>query len=111
MNGALVVIGVVLGLAVVPAAGAQSAPLADVAACNEQALRRAGAPSASPGMRDTPPTLTPEPGTRTDQSGSIVAESKDPLLEGMDAEGLKDPAFRGAYRDCMAARTAKEPNR
>jgi hypothetical protein len=96
--------GLVLGLAVVPAVCAQSVPLADVAVCNEHAHRRAGAPSAAPGTRDMPPTLTPEPGMRTDPSGSIVAEAKDPLLEGMDADGLKDPAYRTAYRECMSAR-------
>jgi len=36
-----------------------------------------------------------------------VAESRDPLLEGMAAEGLSDPAYRTAYRDCMAARARR----
>ena len=101
------IIAVVLVLAVAPAVGAQSNNLTDIAVCNEEAHRKVGAPSAAPGQREKPRTLNPEPGTQTDPSGSIVAESRDPLLEGMAAEGLADPAYRTAYRDCMAARKQK----
>jgi hypothetical protein len=82
-------------------AGAQRPGVSDVALCNEQAQAQAGPPSASP---PAPGTLTPRPGIRTDPSGSIVAESPDPLLEGIATEGLEDPAYRTAYRECMAAR-------
>jgi uncharacterized Zn-binding protein involved in type VI secretion len=47
------------------------------------------------------------PGTRegtTDPTGSIVTQSPDPLLKGMDAARVSDPAYRTAYRDCMQAR-------
>ena len=100
------IIGLMLVLAVAPAVGAQT-NLTDVALCNEVAHRRVGAPSASPSTREKPPSLMPERGTRTDPSGSIVAEAPDPLLEGMAADGLRDPAYRGAYRECMAARKAR----
>ncbi len=36
----------------------------------------------------------------TDPTGKII-ESKDPQIEGMDATGAKDPAYRAAYRSCM----------
>jgi hypothetical protein len=94
--------------AVAPAIDAQSGDLANVAACNEEALRRAGNPSASPGAREKPRTLSPEPGTRTDASGSIVTKAEDPLLEGMATDGLTDPAYRSAYRECMAARAKRQ---
>jgi hypothetical protein len=90
-------------------AEAQRPNLSDIALCNEQAQAKAGPPSASPPLpgRDrerAPGTVTPRPGTRTDPSGSIIVQSPDPLLEGMAAEGLDDPAYRTAYRDCMAGR-------
>jgi hypothetical protein len=88
---------------------AAQANLTDAVVCNEEAYRRAGSPSASPGATDKPRTLTPEPGTRTDPSGSIVTDAEDPLLEGMAAAGLSDPAYRAAYRTCMAARSGGAP--
>ena len=106
-----IVVSTIVALAVAfgtpPAIGAQARNLTDAVVCNDEAHRRAGIPSASPGANVKPRTLTPEPGTRTDPSGSIVAESRDPLLEGMAAEGLADPAYRTAYRDCMAARAGR----
>jgi hypothetical protein len=104
-------------------AGAQGAPtLTDIASCNEEAAAKTGPPSAMPGppprLPETAPRapdvregvapsvsgpVTPR-GTRTDPTGSIVTRSPDPLLEGMDAERLADPAYRAAYRDCMARR-------
>jgi hypothetical protein len=94
-----------LVLGVVPAVGAQGgAKLTDVVICNDEAHRRAGSPSASARTGERPRTVTPEKGTETDPSGSIVAKSDDPLLEGMATEGLGDPAYRTAYRECMAGR-------
>jgi hypothetical protein len=99
------IIALVLVLGVVPAVGAQGgAKLTDVVICNEEAHRKAGSPSASARAGEKPRTLMPEKGTETDPSGSIIAKSPDPLLEGMAAEGLGDPAYRTAYRECMAAR-------
>lgn len=94
-------------LAVASAVGAQTMNLTNVAVCNDQAHQQAGSPSALPGTK--PRSLTPERGTTTDPSGSIVAESTDPLLQGMAADGLKDPAYRSAYRECMAGRSGKRP--
>ena len=101
------IVALALMLCVAPAVGAQGWNLTDAVVCNDEAQRRAGSPSASRGVGNKPRTLTPEPGTRTDPSGSIVSESRDPFLEGMAAEGLTDPAYRTAYRDCMAARRGR----
>jgi len=46
-------------------------------------------------------------GEKTDPSGSVVTESPDQLLKGMDAAKANDPAYRAAYRDCMRAKTAR----
>lgn len=105
---------------VVPAgaAQAQQPTISDIAICNEEAQAKAGSPSASPGPPPTAPpapraqpkeqadapTLTRKPGTQTDPSGSIIVQSPDPLLQGMATDGLTDPAYRTAYRDCMAGR-------
>jgi hypothetical protein len=99
----IVTLALVLGLA--PAAAPQVDNLTDAVVCNEEAARRAGNPSASPRAGTQRPSLTPEPGTRTDPSGSVVAEADDPLLEGIAAEGLRDAAYRTAYRACKAARS------
>ena len=98
------IIALVIVLAVAPAVGAQGVNLTDVAICNDEAHQRAPSPSASSRTGDQPKTLTPERGTVTDPSGSFIVKSEDPLLEGMAAEGLSDPAYRTAYRACMAAR-------
>ena len=98
-----------LGIAVV---GAWSVAYADVptaanfASCNAEAREALKSGSASP--------KTAEPNTKdqdraadarqggqpTDVTGKI-AQSPDPQLEGMDAEGAKDPVFQAAYRTCM----------
>jgi hypothetical protein len=88
---------------VVTTTEAQTANLSDMALCNEQAQAKAVPPSAMPRER-APLTVTPGPGIRTDPSGTIVIESPDPLLQGMATDGLEDPVYRTAYRECMAAR-------
>ena len=54
------------------------------------------------------PILAPPAGSgtgqKTDPSGSVITQSPDPLLKGMDAERVSDPAYRTAYRDCMQRR-------
>ena len=89
-------------------AHAQGPNLSDIAACNEEAQRKSASPSASPPAPPRPPaaapTLTPEPGTQTDPSGSFIVKSPDPLLEGMATEGLTNGAYRTAYRDCRGDR-------
>jgi hypothetical protein len=82
--------GVLAVLGAVTASGAQSGNLTSIVVCNEEAAQRAGNPSASPETREKPSTLTPEPGTRTDPSGSIVTEVRDPLLECMAARAKRD---------------------
>ena len=52
----------------------------------------------------TPLPGTGAPGERTDPSGSVITETPDPLLKGMDATRVDDPLYRAAYRDCMRAR-------
>jgi hypothetical protein len=44
---------------------------------------------------------------KTDPSGTVITESPDPLLKGMDAEKANDPAYRATYRECMRVRTAR----
>jgi hypothetical protein len=111
----LLVTGVLVGP--LGPAQAQQPNLSDIASCNEQAQAKAGSPSTSPPAHPGPahpgpptanaPTLTPKPGTQTDSSGSIVVQSPDPLLQGMATDGLTDPAYRTAYRACMAGRVRR----
>ena len=44
------------------------------------------------------------PGEKTDPSGSVITETPDPLVRGMDAGKADDPQYRAAYRDCMRAK-------
>jgi len=94
--------------------------LTDIAACNEQAaaqtggsaLPRAATPTAPPaggapiveGERDLPKRAGSE---KSDPTGSIVTESTDPLVKGMDAQKASDPAYRTAYRECMKTRVER----
>jgi hypothetical protein len=91
-----------------PAQGA--VPTADdIKACNVQAREavQSGAKSdkATPTVKDEARAKSEqknEPATprAADPSGRIK-ESADPQLEGMDAEGAKDPQYQAAYRTCM----------
>jgi hypothetical protein len=106
---------------------AQGPAIGDIALCNEEATRKTGG-SALPGPPPAPDRETrrgpgasaprnpraPEPlpvapgerrGERTDPSGSVITESPDPLLQGMDASRADDEAYRTAYRECMRQRT------
>lgn len=73
---------------------------------------RDGAPSASPpgeGSTQLPPVAPRRPdggsvGEKTDPSGTLITQSPDPLLKGMDAEKADDPGYRAAYRSCMNGR-------
>jgi hypothetical protein len=101
--------------------GAQQPTVGDIALCNEEATKQTGG-SAFPGPRPGPEIARestdqkgaremPEArggaasrgqtGEKTDPSGSIITESPDPLVIGMDADKADDPAYRTAYRDCM----------
>ena len=46
-------------------------------------------------------------GIKTDPTGSVITQSPDPLLKGMDAEKANDPAYRDAYRQCMRTKLAR----
>lgn len=116
----------VLVVAVAAPALAQREPtLSDIAGCNEQAASRSGAsamphpgtgPGIVPGPADPgvgnaprPGARTPTPGTggpgeKTDPSGSVISETPDPLVKGMDAAKADDPQYRAAYRNCMRAK-------
>jgi hypothetical protein len=78
---------------------------------------KAGSPGivpgpADPGVGNVPkpgpaPMRTPgsaAPGEKTDPSGSVITETPDPLVRGMDASKADDPQYRAAYRDCMRAK-------
>ena len=59
-----------------------------------------------PGVGKAPAAKPPMPGTggpgeKSDPSGSVITESPDPLVKGMDAAKADDPQYRAAYRDCM----------
>jgi hypothetical protein len=61
------------------------------------------------GKAPAPGTRLPTPGTggpgeKTDPSGSVITETPDPLVRGMDAGKADDPQYRAAYRDCMRAK-------
>ena len=56
-----------------------------------------------PGAR-TPTPGTGGPGEKTDPSGSVISETPDPLVNGMDAAEADDPQYRAAYRNCMRAK-------
>ena len=76
-----------------------------VAACNTEAQGAARSSTASPTAKDKAQAADARKGNqrkaeRTDPTGRIV-ESPDPQLDGMDAEGAKDAAYRAAYRVCM----------
>ena len=79
--------------------------LTDIASCNEQAaaktsgaaLPRLDGPAAPPAGR----------GEKSDPTGSIVTDSSDPFVKGMDAQKTDDPAYRTAYRECMQRRVGR----
>lgn len=116
-------------------ARAQQPTVTDIAICNDEAART-GNPSALPRTGRAPETGPPLPndahggipvareserpgakavrpgsqgpgGEKTDPSGTIVTEATDPLLRGMAAAKLHDPAYRTTYRACMSRRTGR----
>jgi hypothetical protein len=61
------------------------------------------------GKAPKPGASVPTPGSggpreKTDPSGSVITESPDPLVKGMDASKADDPRYRAAYRECMRAK-------
>jgi len=78
----------------------------DVTACNEQARGAATGRGASPNAEDKARAADARDGRRdatrehTDHTGTIT-RSGDPQIDGMDAAGARDEAYRAAYRVCM----------
>jgi hypothetical protein len=78
----------------------------DFASCNAEAQEAVKAGSASPrtaapNAKDHDRAAEARQGNQpTDATGKIT-RSPDPQLEGMDAEGAKDPVYQAAYRSCM----------
>jgi hypothetical protein len=114
----LAIAAVVTAAALLPGRGAAAEPsLSDIATCNEQAAARTGG-AALPRLEEpqkagaTAPIIEGDRdlprkgagGEKTDPSGSIVTDSADPLVKGMDAQKANDPAYRSAYRECMQQR-------
>lgn len=58
--------------------------------------RKPGASASTPGSGG--------PGEKTDPSGSVISQTPDPLVKGMDAAKVDDAQYRAAYRDCMRAK-------
>ena len=79
----------------------------------------ATSPGSVPGRADPGVGKAPRPGAdvatpgsgrpreKTDPSGSVITETPDPLVRGMDASKADDPQYRAAYRDCMRAKRSR----
>ena len=97
---------VLAGLGVWVSVQAATPTAADFASCNAAARDAVKAGSASPNTASPTPkdqgrAASARQGNQpTDATGKIT-ESRDPQLEGMDAEGAKDPLYQAAYRTCM----------
>jgi len=79
--------------------------VADVHACNEEAREAARGRTSSPTAKDEARADDARKGRQhamegIDASGKIT-QSADPQIEGMDAVGAKDAAYRAGYRVCM----------
>jgi len=75
----------------------------DVATCNSEAKEAVRKGSAAP---STPaPTATDERRAadlrRRDAPPPTATPTSDPQIEGMDAQGAKNPMYQAAYRTCM----------
>jgi len=81
--------------------------LTDIASCNEQAVAKTSG-AALPRLDVPAPQLPPAGrGEKSDPTGSIVTDSSDPFVKGMDAQKADDPAYRTAYRECMQRRAGR----
>lgn len=78
----------------------------DVAACNREAQDaiRSDSPSRSntmPNASDRSRATTARQEESRSGGTGQATRSPDPQLEGMDAEGAKDPEYQAAFRSCM----------
>lgn len=77
----------------------------DMAACNKEAQEAVNAGSASP--KTVAPTTKDAHRAAEARRGAgaepadAATRSDDPQLEGIDAEGAKDPVYQAAFRTCM----------
>jgi hypothetical protein len=82
--------------------------LGDMTACNQEARDELRGGTASPTEKDE----AGADNARKAQAGTgerpeatpAVTRSPDPQIDGMDAEGAKDAAYRATYRVCMRKR-------
>ena len=95
------------GVSLLPEVGNTQVPTPiDVTACNEQAREASPGSAASPNAQDRARAADARDGRagidreHTDSTGKIT-RSADAQIEGMDAAGAKDAAYRAAYRVCM----------
>jgi len=76
-----------------------------IAACNSEAQDAASKGSAdrtaSPNTKDQSRAAEARRDTAPSDAAGRAARSSDPQLEGMDAEGAKDPLYQADYRTCM----------
>jgi len=77
----------------------------DIAACNKEAEEAShnghASRTASPNTKDQSRAAEAGRDTAPSDAAGRAARSSDPQLEGMDAEGAKDPLYQAAYRTCM----------
>jgi hypothetical protein len=78
----------------------------DFAACNAEAKDALKTGSASPNTaepnkKDQTHAAEARKGQVSTDGAGKIADHPDPQLEGMDAQGAKDPIYQAAYRTCM----------
>jgi hypothetical protein len=95
----------------IPGSARADVPTAlDAAACNRRAREDVQRGTACPIARDTARAEDARRAEKARQGGpgparadraATVTRSPDPQIDGMDAQGAKDAAYRAAYRVCM----------
>jgi hypothetical protein len=99
-------VAMLLAISVWVVAHAATPTAADFASCNAAARDAVKAGSASPNTasptsKDQGHAASARQGKEPTDASGRISESRDPQLEGMDAEGAKDPVYTAAYRTCM----------
>lgn len=111
-RSALIALFLMAALIGIPGSTRADVPTAlDAAACNRQAREEVRSGTASPIARDTAQAEDARRAENARQGGpgperdadraATVTRSPDPQIDGMDAEGARDAAYRAAYRVCM----------
>jgi hypothetical protein len=106
MNSKVAVVALVVTVAAWGTVSADVPKEKDFAACNAAAKEALKAGSASPNTAE--PITKDEARAAEARRGQVptdgagkIADSPDPQLEGMDAQGAKNPIYQAAYRTCM----------